>query len=305
MIKLIITINDSEQTLIKFLKKVLKKTPLSLIYKLLRSQVILLNNKKIKDYNIILQLNDEILINDSNLEISHKLDDQNSEMELSIIYEDDNLLIIDKPHNTVVHHPTQDCLDNAVRKYLKDIDFSYSFTVSHIHRLDKLTRGLICYAKNKIASKILLKAIQNHNQIEKTYLAVCQGVVEKKDIIKGYLTYNDDLQKMIFNHKRLDKFSKNVAIVIEPLLTKNNQTLLQIKLLTGRKHQIRAILSYYDLPIIGDMKYGSEKIYDHQIFLFAYQLNFQSLLPPLEYLNGKNFFIKNLKTELENNLGNY
>lgn len=305
MIKLVVTINDSEQTLIKFLKKVLKKTPLNLIYKLLRSQVILLNNKKIRDYNIVLRVNDEILINDRDLQISNKLDVQNSEIKLSIIYEDNNLLIIDKPHNVVVHHPKQDCLDNAVRKYLKNIDFSYSFTVSHIHRLDKLTRGLICYVKNKIASKILLKAIQNHNQIEKTYLAICENIVEKKDIIKGYLTYNDELQKMIFSHKQVDKFSKNVAITIDPLLTKNNQTLLQIKLLTGRKHQIRAILSYYDLPIIGDVKYGSKKIYNNQIFLFSYQLNFQNLLVPLEYLNGKSFFIKNLKTELENNLGNY
>jgi len=219
---------------------------------------------------------------------------------LKVIYEDENLLIVDKPANVEVHSEFNDSLDDMVRSYLHDKgeynpDQEQSFVVSHVHRLDKLTSGLVIYAKNKASANVLLAAIQNKNQIEKYYLLETSSGFPETLRAEGSIFYDQNAQRSFYQDKIKDnKPGVKTAITEFKLLEQlPKASLVEAKLVTGRKHQIRATLAFYQFPILNDFKYGGKKLnHERMIFLKAYRLIFKDLPAPLAYLNDTEIKLK-------------
>jgi len=197
-------------------------------------------------------------------------------------------------------------LDNAVRHYLSEKNpaeyqrqIENFFVLTASHRLDKLTKGLVIYPKNPLAKKVLYKAIADKSKITKKYLARCE--LTKKDLsgyISGYLWKNNSAQKMEFSPKSSNPQAKFCALEIIVVAKKTTYQVLEITLHTGRKHQIRSILSYLGCPVIGDKKYGSKIEVKNKIYLLAYKIEFDNLSSPLSYLNRRVIEIE--RKELEN-----
>ncbi|CAB4476825.1 unnamed protein product [Rhizophagus irregularis] len=177
-------------------------------------------------------------------------------------------------------------LDNAVRNYLaKKNPTEYQrqvenyFVLTAVHRLDKLTKGLVIYPKNPLAKKILYKLIGDKSKITKKYLAHCEKSPKNSlpNYISGYLSKNSQEQKMEFSWQPTKPQAKFCALEVKKIKKESNYQILEVTLHTGRKHQIRSILSYFNCPIIGDQKYGSKIIIQNKIYLLAYKIIFVDL----------------------------
>ncbi|UZK64477.1 RluA family pseudouridine synthase [Mycoplasma mycoides subsp. capri] len=295
MTKFVVNKNDQNQTLFKFLKKTFKTTPISVIYKWIRNKSIKINSKRISDKNYLLKINDVIEVYDSNKPIIRDQFNYISNINLDIVYEDNNIVIVNKPNNLEMHSTYNLCLDDMVKSYLVDkkeydIYLENSFVISHVHRLDKLTSGLVIYAKNKISSTILTNAFKNKDQINKYYYALTSYDWNLNDFLQvdGYINYDSNIKKADFS---LDK--KNNYKYCQTEFKLINKNLILVKLITGKKHQIRSVLSFYNHPILNDFRYNGKKINDlKMIYLSAFKIEFKNLEKPLDYLNNK-VFIKN------------
>jgi 23S rRNA pseudouridine955/2504/2580 synthase len=314
MLDFIVQEGENDQTMISFLKRRFKTTPLSLIYKLFRAKKIKVDGKSIRYYHYRLKSGEKIEIYDNYLEKSSSTiyPLSQSKVYFEVICEDKNVLIVLKEHGI-----TMPSLDNSIRNYLfqKDpVEYQKQveefFVVTAVHRLDKVTKGLVIYPKNSVAKRILYRAIADKTQITKKYLALCEGSFKRNlpSYVRGYLRKDSHEQKMIFTLKNPDLKAQHCALEIKKLVQKKvffdlfqkfaseyrNSTLLEITLHTGRKHQIRSVLSFFGMPIIGDKKYGSKTEMKDKICLFAYKIIFNNLPPSLSYLNGKEFEIEKI-----------
>ena len=311
MKKLIITSNDANKRIDSFLKKVLYNMPSSMIYKYLRKKRIKVNGKKsdgfyrLNEGDVLeLYINDEFFDNSS-----YKYEFKNSSFKLDIVYEDENILIINKPAGLIVHPDKEcknECLINRIKNYLY-IKGEYipenenSFSPSLVNRIDRNTSGMVISAKNAGSLAILGEKMKNR-EINKSYLCVVEGIPSKNtEISKAYL-YKNELQNKVYisNSKKSEDF-KTILTSYKVIKSNGKYSLLEVKLLTGRTHQIRAHLAYLGLPIIGDGKYGKNTLnrklkYKYQA-LCSYKLefNFNSDANILNYLNNKQFILPNEK----------
>ncbi|CAG8577819.1 7995_t:CDS:2 [Ambispora leptoticha] len=283
----------ADQTIISFLKRRFKTTPLSLIYKLFRTKKVKVDGENIRYYHHRLKVGEKIEVNDKYLQLSNQIiyPLSQNKMYFKIIYEDKNILLALKEHGI-----TMPSLDNAVRHYLSEKNpteyqrqIENYFVLIAAHRLDKLTKGLVIYPKNPVAKKVLYQAIGDKSKITKKYLAICEKSPKKAlpNYISGYLWKNNQAQKMEFAPKSTNPQAKFCALEIKKVGGENIYQTLEITLHTGRKHQIRSILSYLGYPVIGDEKYGSKIKIENKIHLLAYKIEFNNLPSPLAYLNGK------------------
>lgn len=297
VVTLTVKANDVNQTIFNFIKKMFQTTPLSVIYKLFRNKKIKINNKVMKERNYKLQLGDQIIIFDKNLVVTERNQTSTynnvTTLPLQVFYEDDNIIVVDKQHELEMHSKFNTSLDAMLQHYLLQKDEYHpqdeqSFVISHVHRLDKLTRGLVLYAKNKITLDLLLAKINQKEFIEKKYLAKCEGIIQETDFtISGYLYKDEDKQKMVFT-KTEQPHAKVVKTHFKIKAQISNATWLETTLITGRKHQIRASLSYLNHPIINDVKYGAkQETKKYMIALYATTLIFHQLPDHLSYLNEK------------------
>ena len=261
--------NDEGRTLIKFLIKMLDNVPISRIYKLLRKKDIKINDKRVNNHKIIIKTNDNIWI--YGLEnIQKKYDKNHSKIKFSVNYEDENILVVEKPINISIHDE-KNSLDNQVLKYL-NFKKQDSFTPSHIHRIDKVTSGLVMYGKNYLALRSLKS---NIHHFEKKYLF-------KSDLNKS-LTVTKYLQHDETKHKVVE--SKTGKKSITKFIVNNKRKIAVLK--TGHKHQIRATLEIIGFPIYGDKKYNG--IEADRVYLHAYEITLHNLDGQLSYLNNKTF----------------
>ncbi len=302
MLEVIIDKKNENQRVDKFVRKVLKNAPLSFIYKLFRKKDVKVNDKKI-DIDYKLKENDVLKIYVS----EQQLDDFKNKVNLKIvefcheiIYEDDNILIINKPSGLLVHGDNKnkkETLTNDVLNYLYskgEYDNDSYFAPAPAHRLDRNTSGIIIFGKNSAVLHDLMELLQDKSKIEKEYIALVAGNINKEGVIDAPLLKIEKLNKVVVSN---DIGSKKAVTKYYPYKNLKDYTLLKVNLLTGRTHQIRVHLSYINHPIVGDKKYGDikvNKIFEEKYgldsqFLHAYSIKFNKIDGILSYLSNKKF----------------
>ena len=306
MQKYIVNDRESGQTLEKYVKKVLKCAPLSFIYKLFRKKDIKVNGHWEKE-KFVLKENDEVAIyvNDEQLEeFSKKYDFTPSDyIKDWIIYEDNNVLFINKPRGVLVQKDdnyNDKPLDQMVIEYLMfkgeyDPQNDLAFKPGPAHRIDRNTSGIVIFGKNHDSLAYLFELFQKHELIGKHYICLVCGDVEREGTVEVPLRKNFDTKKVVV--APLSSGAKPAKTVYHPIERFGDFTLLDITLITGRTHQIRVHMSYIRHHVVGDGKYGDFKVnnmvekeygFKNQ-FLHASEVHFGELKKPLDNLSRKSF----------------
>ncbi len=284
MKKLIVNKKYNNKKLDKFLYDNIPTLSQNLYYKTLRKKDIKVNGKRVSE-NVNVFENDEIL-----LYIPDDLLDNN--LKLNIIYEDNNILLIDKPSNIEV--TGTESLTSLIHKSYANC----GFPPMPCHRLDRNTSGLILFAKNETSLKILLEKFKSH-EIKKHYLALVYGIPKKKnDKLISYL-FKDSSKSLVYISDVPKKGYLKIITSYSLLESySNNTSLLDVEIETGRTHQIRAHLAHIGLPIVGDGKYGKNeinknfKVKTQKLVSYKLTFDFKTDSGILNYLNGKSFELK-------------
>ncbi|MGN1202037.1 MAG: RluA family pseudouridine synthase [Eubacterium sp.] len=298
-----ISSTDSGQRVDRFILKTFDKMPKSLMFKEIRKKNIKVNKKRCTAEQI---LNEgdvlELYLNDDVLQVKEKhYDFLKASADLDIIYEDDNIILLNKKVGVLCHPDGRDYIDNLVarlKRYLYEKGEwnpeSSSFTPSLANRIDRNTGGIVIGAKNSQALKIINDKIKSR-EIEKYYLTVVHGRMPKKsEILTAYLT-KDEKKNMVSVTDNQTAGSKQIITQYTVLDYYDDASLLEVKLLTGRTHQIRAHLAHVGHPLYGDGKYGIDKgRYRQALYSYKLKFNFKDE-NVLSYLNGKVFQAKNIK----------
>ncbi|MBR6940641.1 MAG: RluA family pseudouridine synthase [Clostridia bacterium] len=296
--------NDSGQRLDKFISKAVPSLPQSLMYKYIRTKRIKVNSKR-AEISLRLEENDtvDMYINDEFFApVAEKYDFLSASKKLSVIYEDSNIMLLDKSVG-LLSHPDEneynDTLISRVRRYLYekgeyDPSDENSFSPSLVNRIDRNTGGIVIAAKNAESLCILNLKLKNR-EIDKYYLCVVHGILKKKSgILEGYMSKDETKNKVTVSSREIPggKIMRTEYSVIDE---KDGLSLVRVKLLTGRTHQIRAQFAAAGHPLLGDGKYGTNAMnkkygYKKQ-FLYSYRLvfSFTEDAGILNYLNGKEF----------------
>lgn len=314
--------NDAGQRLDRFLRKYLPKATLSGIYKMIRKDV-KVNGKRSK-LDAFLEEGDIITLylDDKKIDqLSVRKKIKRTDRTFQIIYESDNVLIVFKNPGILTHgdaNEKKNHLTNQVVSYLIDTGsynprFSNTFSPSPANRLDRNTSGLVVFGKNTDSLRRLNEIFKNRD-IEKSYLTICQGEIKAPLDLHGYMEKIEASGKFrTLISETSNQKSKAIHTKVNPLKYGEYKgvkyTLTEVKLMTGRMHQIRAHLSYIGHPIVGDSKYGGRELRNLDIrnqLLCANKLSFPEFAEDdiLAELSEKTFETKpdNLFVKAVNNI---
>lgn len=266
--KLMYTVTDSDESIKQILKTKFNMSD-RFILKLKSSGSIYINNTPVF-INFPINPNDILTIIENSKENSSNIL-PNSNIKLDILFEDEYLLIVNKPSNLPVHPSIlhyEDSLSNAVKYYYDNIGLQKK--IRPVNRLDKDTSGIVIFAKNEYIQECLIKQMHS-NSFCKKYLAVLSGVLESDyGTISAPIGRKDD---SIIEREIRDDGS--LAVTHFKVLEKiNNITLVEYVLETGRTHQLRVHSKYIGHPIVGDSLYGSESSLISRQALHAYEISF-------------------------------
>ncbi len=307
MRELIIGPNDAGQRLDKFITKTLD-LPMSLLYKSIRLKKIKVNRKRAEN-NTILHEGDTIQCFLAEEFFEKKADQHSFEsisVHLDIIYEDENIMLLNKRPGVSVHEDengSTNTLITHIQAYLYQKgeyrpEAEQSFAPALCNRIDRNTGGIVIAAKNAEALRVMNEKIK-YREIDKFYLAAVHGVPKPESAtIKGYLLKDDKKNIVRVYEKNPPRGAKEIITKYKVVARKQDSALIEVELLTGRTHQIRAHMAHIGHPLIGDGKYGVNKNdrtkgYKYQA-LYSYKLrfSFDTANPTvLDYLNGKEFKI--------------
>lgn len=312
--------NDANQRLDKFIRKSLPNLPQSLMYKYIRIKRIKVNGKR-AEISTMLHIGDKVdmYINDEFfVKPETRYDFTGASKNIDIIYEDENIVLMNKKAGLLCHPDDKEYVDTLItrlKRYLYDKgeyipDDENSFTPSLVNRIDRNTGGIVIAAKNADSLRILNAQMKKRN-MRKFYLCVIHGIPAKSNgLLEGYLVKDEKNNIVKVSHKETSgskEIKTKYSIIAKDEI--NNLSLVEVELLTGRTHQIRAHFASIGHPLLGDGKYGTNKLnktwgYKKQ-FLYSYKLifNFDEDAENLSYLNSRCFEVKDVwfVREFENN----
>lgn len=306
MTEIIIQKNDAGQRADRFLVKAYPNLKSSLVCKLMRKKRIKLNGAKTEP-NVILREGDVFRFYLGE-ELLAKEQKRESKVfgEINVIYEDGNILLVDKPVGLVVHEDndnTEDTLINRIIGYLINKgeyapENENSFTPALVNRIDRNTAGIVIAAKNAEALRILNQKVKDR-EIQKLYLCAVRGAPEPGEAtLTAYLKKLPDENRVIISDTPKPGYL-TVKTKYRVLESKGELSLVEVDLLTGRTHQIRAHFAHIGHALLGDGKYGdnafNKRYHAKTQALCSYKLKFGFTTDAgiLEYLNGKEFSIRN------------
>ena len=299
--------NDAGQRLDKFLQKAVKGLPLSMMYKAIRTKKIKVNRARAKENQMLLEGDEiQLFIRDEFFEVPENDHGALRSIvpKLSIVYEDENIMLLNKRPGVLVHEDTdggENTLILHVKAYLYQKgeylpDDEQSFAPALCNRIDRNTGGIVIAAKNAAALREMNEKIKQ-NEISKFYLCAAHGRLPKRaDTLRGFLRKDSAINMVTVSDTPL-RGGRNIETRYRVLREKNGNSLLEVELVTGRTHQIRAHLAHIGNPLLGDGKYGKNREekgrgYKYQA-LYAYKLVFDRVGGEgvLSYLEGKSFYI--------------
>ena len=296
--------NDAGQRLDKFLSKSVKGLPKSLMYKFIRTKKIKVNRAR-TEQSYMLAEGDEIqlFIKD---EFFDNPEGDTSALEtikpkIDVVYEDENIILCNKRPGVLVHEDKdggENTLIMHIQAYLcqkgeYDPASEQSFAPALCNRIDRNTGGIVIAAKNAEALRVMNEKIRN-NEISKFYMCAVHGEVrEKTRTLYGWLKKNSKDNTVRVSDNKFDG-AKEITTKYKTVAVKNGRSLLEVELVTGRTHQIRAHMSHIGHPLLGDGKYGVNRDdkregYKYQA-LYAYRLRFDFDAnggTALDYLRGR------------------
>ena len=305
---LTVTKNDAGQRLDKFLSKKFKTMPKSLMYKYIRTKYVKRNGKKTAP-DVFLEEGDVLTfyIRDEFFDEKKSYSFLKASRDLSVIYEDENILLIDKKPGVIVHQDARyesDALNLRVLRYLFEKgdyrpEESGAFTPALCNRIDRNTGGIVIAAKNAEALRVVNQKIRDR-EIGKYYLCVVKGVPKKPHaILTAWLKKDETTNTVSVFDKERDS-AKKIVTEYTLLNTDGALSLLEVRLHTGRTHQIRAHMAHEGHPLLGDSKYGDKKLNRRygvtSQLLCSYKIRFDFSSPAgcLHYLDGKSFEVSDV-----------
>lgn len=295
--------NEAGQRFDKFLGKYMNLASKSFFYKMLRKKNITLNKKK-ADGSEILKIGDKVILflSDETIEKFSEVKIKKVETNLEVLYEDSNVLLINKPINMLSQKAKEDdvsIVEHIISyllgtEHLKEEELR-SFKPGVCNRLDRNTTGIIVAGKTLVGLQTLSKAFKERT-IKKYYICVVIGKIDKAELIEGYLR-KDNRSNQVMIQKEETYDSTPIMTEYTPISSNGNLTLLKVELITGKTHQIRAHLSSIGHPILGDSKYGDsflnqrykEKYRIYSQLLHSYQIVMPAFEGELENLSGQTF----------------
>ena len=322
MKEIIIDNNQLDKRLDSFLKGYLPNASGGFIYKMLRKKNITLNDKKAQGTEK-LKLGDSIKIFFADETLEKFMGKESGAFEptisfdykklgVEVIYEDSNIVFLSKPAGLLTQkaQPKDISLNDYLIEYLIDTGAITkksleTYKPSVCNRLDRNTSGLVICARSLAGARCMNSLLKERN-LDKYYRTIVEGKLSENFTLKGYLTKDEKKNKVEITSEPINSDSDYIETEYVPLeyLSDRNLTVLEVKLITGKPHQIRAHLSSIGHPIIGDIKYGGHKIagLNYQL-LHSYRIKFPNDLPEeFMYLAGKEY-ISNLPTVFEKVLG--
>lgn len=267
--KIIIDKKIFNQRLDKFLFKFLNAAPKNFIYKMIRKKNILLNSSKATGSEV-LKINDEIYLylSDDTIQKFRKPKIKiKSKHKVKILFENEDILICDKPAG-VLSQPNKKTTNDSLLNRLYNM---YNEKTCICNRLDRNTSGIVLCAKNFIGAQNLNNLIKNH-LVDKYYLTIVKGKITTSGTLENFTSKDKFKNKTKINPTQV---GTKIITKYKPLISNDNFSLLEIKLITGKSHQIRLQLSNINHPIIGDQKYGDIKT--NLFFKNKFGLNYQLL----------------------------